>query len=94
MYVGVVVASVPVGAIVTGASGTEGPVAEIVIVVAPLHGPVPSEFVAFTNQLYTAPLLSELEGTMEQVPVPAPQPAAAGATDMLTATPAVFCTSR
>lgn len=80
--------------VMTGGNGTDGPTDEIVIVVVALQGPVPRLLVAFTNQLYVLPLASDPGGVIAHVPVPLPQPAAAGVTVMPTATPAVFCTSR
>ena len=64
------------------------------IVLAPLHGLVPNEFVAFTNQLYVAPAASDVPGVYVHVPVPAPQPTAVALTLVPISTPAVFCTRK
>lgn len=89
-----IVVTVPVGEIGTGASGTLGPAALTLMPRAALQALVPTLFVAFTNQLYEAPLESAELGVKVHVPVPAAQPAALAVMLWLTATPDVFCTRR
>lgn len=84
----------PLGEMSVGASGTVGPVALTVIAFAGLHGLVPRVLEAFTNQLYVAPFVSEVVGVNWQMPVPPPHPMVVALRLTLTATPAVFCTSR
>ena len=59
-----------------------------------LQALVPRVLEAFTNQTYVVAPASAVPDVKEQVPVPAPQPAADAVMLWLTATPAVFCTSR
>src|SRR5690349_20177727 len=75
VYVGVVELIAPFGDVVVGTAGT-GTAMETEMPRGALHGPVPIEFVARTNQLYAAPLASAVDGVTVQVPVPAPHPAA------------------
>ena len=65
----------------------------VLIVLPALQALVPRLLEAFTNHTYVVAAASEVDGVYEHVP-PEPQPAVAAGKLKLTATPAVFCTSR
>src|SRR5258708_29772094 len=92
VYVGVVVVIAPVGDTVAGVAGA-GTTMVTVMVRGALQAPVPMVFVARTNQLYAAPLVSAFAGVTVQVPVPAAHPAAVAVYVRSNATPAVFWAS-